>query len=210
MPSPNSLPHIKVWLLCIEKVQNRIYVMEWVFLSGVCAGTKIRLTAIGGTPEAGRSRDPHQASSLIFTLASSRSFLLISYEKSHPPIPGNSIVSPDYIHVKLWDVITQACLMVRDGLTHWGRVTHICVSNLTIIGSENGLSPGRRQPIIWTTAGMLLIGPLGTNFNLILLEIHTFSLKNPFNNIVWKMAAILSRPQCVKQTTIEIKVWMSN
>ena len=71
-----------VWLLCIEKVQNQVYVMEWVFLSGVCAGTKIRLTAIGGTPEAGRSRDPHQASSLVFTLASSRSFLLISYEKS--------------------------------------------------------------------------------------------------------------------------------
>ena len=35
-------------------------------------------------------------------------------------------------------------------LTHWGRVTHICVGNLTIIGSDNGLSPGRRQAIIWT------------------------------------------------------------
>ena len=33
-------------------------------------------------------------------------------------------------------------------ITHWGRVTHICVSNLTIIGSDNGLSPGRRQAII--------------------------------------------------------------
>ena len=33
-------------------------------------------------------------------------------------------------------------------LTHWGRVTHICVGNLTIIGSDNGLSPGRRQAII--------------------------------------------------------------
>ena len=33
-------------------------------------------------------------------------------------------------------------------LTHWGRVTHICVSNLTIIGSDNGLSPDRRQAII--------------------------------------------------------------
>ena len=30
-------------------------------------------------------------------------------------------------------------------LTHWGRVTHICVSKLTIIGSDNGLSPGRRR-----------------------------------------------------------------
>ena len=62
--------------------------------------------------------------------------------------------------------------------THWGRVTHICVNQLTIIGSNNGLSPGRRQAIIWTNAGILLIGPLGTNFSEILIEIHTFSFKN--------------------------------
>ena len=50
-------------------------------------------------------------------------------------------------------------------LTHWGRVTHIYVSDLTSIGSDNGLSPGRRQAIIRTNAGILLIRPLGTNFN---------------------------------------------
>ena len=33
-------------------------------------------------------------------------------------------------------------------LTHWGRMTHICVSKLSILGSDNGLSPGRRQAII--------------------------------------------------------------
>ena len=33
-------------------------------------------------------------------------------------------------------------------LTYWGRVTHMCVRNLTIIGSDNGLSPGRHQAII--------------------------------------------------------------
>ena len=60
-------------------------------------------------------------------------------------------------------------------LTHWGRVTHICVGNLTIIGSDNGLSPGRRQAIIWTSAGILLIGHLGTNFIEILIGIQTFS-----------------------------------
>ena len=43
-------------------------------------------------------------------------------------------------------------------LTHWGRVTHICVGKLTIIGSDNGLSPGRRQAINWTNTGILLIG----------------------------------------------------
>ena len=62
-------------------------------------------------------------------------------------------------------------------LTHWGRVTHICVGKLTIIGSDNGLSPERRQAIVWTNAGILLIGPLATNFKEILIEIQTFSLK---------------------------------
>ena len=56
-------------------------------------------------------------------------------------------------------------------LTHWGRVTHICVNKLTIIGSDNGLSPGRRQAIIWTNDGILLIGPLGTKCSEILIEI---------------------------------------
>ena len=62
-------------------------------------------------------------------------------------------------------------------LTHWGRVMHICVSKLTIIGSDNGLSLGRRQAIIWTNAGILLIGTLGTNFSETLSEIHTYSFK---------------------------------
>ena len=62
-------------------------------------------------------------------------------------------------------------------LTHWGRVTHICVGNLTIIGPDNGLSPGRRQAITWANDGILLIRPLGTNFSEILIEIHTFSFK---------------------------------
>ena len=62
-------------------------------------------------------------------------------------------------------------------LTHWGRMTHICVGILTIIVSDNGLSPGRRQAIIWTNDGILLIGPWGTNFSEILIGIHTFSFK---------------------------------
>ena len=62
-------------------------------------------------------------------------------------------------------------------LNYWGRVTHICLVKLTIIGSDNGLSPERRQAIIWTNAGILSIGPLGTTFREILIKIQTFSLK---------------------------------
>ena len=84
-------------------------------------------------------------------------------------------------------------------LTHWGRVTHICVVNLTIIGPNNDLSPGRHQAIIWTNTGILSIGPWGTNFSEILVVIHTF----PFKKIHLKMPSgksrpCLSRPQCAK------------
>ena len=42
-------------------------------------------------------------------------------------------------------------------LTHWGRVTHICVSKINVICSDNGLSPGRRQAIIWINARILIV-----------------------------------------------------
>ena len=69
---------------------------------------------------------------------------------------------------------------------------HICVGNLTIIGSDNGLSPGRRQAITWTNVGILLIGPIGTNFSEMLIEIHTFS----FKKIHLKMSSGKWRPFC--------------
>ena len=86
---------------------------------------------------------------------------------------------------------------VLPNLTHWGRETHIYVGKLTISGSDKGLSPGRRQAIIWTNARLLLIWHLETNFSEILIEIKTFSLKKSMWNVVWKMSAILSRPHCV-------------
>ena len=66
-------------------------------------------------------------------------------------------------------------LQGENELTHWGRVTHICVGKQNSIGSDNGLSPGRHQAIIWTKARILLIGPLGTNFSEISIKILTFS-----------------------------------
>ena len=78
-------------------------------------------------------------------------------------------------------------------LTHWGRVTHICVGNLTIIGPDNSLSPGRRQAIIWTNAGILLIGPWVTNFSEILIGIHTFS----FNKLHLKTSSAKWRIFCL-------------
>ena len=78
-------------------------------------------------------------------------------------------------------------------LTHWSRVTHICVSKLAIIGSDNGLSPGRRQAIIGTNAEIFLIGTLGTNFSENVIEIDIFSFKK--NHL--KMSSGNRRPFCV-------------
>ena len=61
-------------------------------------------------------------------------------------------------------------------------MTHICVGKLMRIDSDNGLSPGRRQVIIWTNAAILINGPLGTNLSEIVIEMQTFSLKK----FVWK------------------------
>ena len=81
-------------------------------------------------------------------------------------------------HLKLISDVWVATLQWKPILcllTHWGRVTHICVGKLTIIGSDNGLSPERRQAIIWTNAGILLIWSLGTNVSEIVIGIQTFS-----------------------------------
>ena len=72
-------------------------------------------------------------------------------------------------------------------------MTHICVSKLTSIASDNGLSPGRRQAIIWNNAGILLIGPLGTNFGEILIETQIFALKK----IRLKKSSAICQPFCL-------------
>ena len=93
-----------------------------------------------------------------------------------------------------WLVWNTWCpLSLKMLLTHWGRVTHICVIRLTITCSDNGLSPGRRQAIIWTSAGILLIGPLGTNFSENLFKILAFS----FSKMRLKVSSAKWRPFCL-------------
>ena len=96
-------------------------------------------------------------------------------------------------------LISWGLFVILAGIPNYWCIT-ICVGNLTIIGSDKALSPGRRQAIIWTNAGMLSIGPLGTNFSDILLEILTFlfrKMRLKASSQVCEMAAIFSRPQCV-------------
>ena len=79
-------------------------------------------------------------------------------------------------------------------------MAHICVSKIIIIVSDNGFSPGRRQAIIWTNAGILVIGLLGINFSEIFIRNrYIFIQDNARETVVCKMASISSRPQWVKQ-----------
>ena len=80
-----------------------------------------------------------------------------------------------------------------DELTHWGPVTHICIGKLISIGLDDGLSPDRRQAIIWTNAGLLSIGPFWTYFSENLIKIQQFSLKI----MHVKMSSVKWRPSCL-------------
>ena len=90
-------------------------------------------------------------------------------------------------------LLTHIYITRPQWLTHWGRVTHICVGNLPIIGSDNGLSLGWRQAIIWNNDGILSIELLGTNFSEILLKILTFS----FMKMRLKVSSAKWRPCCL-------------
>ena len=81
-------------------------------------------------------------------------------------------------HLQMTCVYLEESAFISICLPHWGRVKHICVGKLIIIGSDSGLSLGQRQAIIWTNAGILLIGPLGTNFSQILIGIQPFSFNH--------------------------------
>ena len=92
----------------------------------------------------------------------------ITWPKGHNEWNQNQV-----IHVILWWV----CFIGLLNTYRYVPSDAFMRRKLTIIGSDNGLSPERRQAIIWTNAGMLLIRPLGANFREILIEIQTFSLK---------------------------------
>ena len=118
-------------------------------------------------------------------------FVFVYLEPRNPPRRG---IKCFCLFMSIW--------MLDPDLCHWGRLMHLCVSKLTIIGSDNGLSPGRRQAIIWTNAGILLIG-LQCNVN---KKWYILIQENVFQNVVKKLAAILSQPQCVK---IQILCWFN-
>ena len=84
-------------------------------------------------------------------------------------------------------------------LTHCRRVTHICVSKLTIIGSYNQWlatwpAPSHYLNPCCSIVNWTFRNKLQWYLNRIL---YIFIQEKAFENVVWKMATIMSRPQCV-------------
>ena len=125
--------------------------------------------------------------------------------RKHIPSSDASTTLPSYTDMHKYSKhITFDRYIWLPVLTHWGRVTHIYVSKLPTIGSDNGLSPGRRQAIIWTNAGNIvdwtLMNKLQWNFN---RNCKTFVQENAFESVVCEMATMFSRPQCVNIVVIQ-------
>ena len=85
---------------------------------------------------------------------------------------------------------------------HGGQLTEAkCISKITIIGSGNGLAPGRRQAIIWTNDGILLTATQGANYSENSIEIHIFS----FKKIHFKMSSGKWQPFCLGLNVLKRK-----
>ena len=83
-------------------------------------------------------------------------------------------------------------------------MTHIFISKLILIVSDNGLSPGRHQAIIWTNAGILLIESLGIKFREISIEIHTFSI----TKMHLEISSVKWRPFCLGLNAFRVVLWL--
>ena len=108
--------------------------------------------------------------------------------------------------------IIHPCSNLRLAMsTHLGRAAHICFNELTIIGSDNGLSPSRRRAIIWINDGMLLIGPLGTKFS----ESQSKLILHHSRKCVWKcrlenVGHIVSASMCLMEEIPDQRVLRTN
>ena len=160
-------------------------VTHWGRVTHICVG---KLTIIGSD----NGLSPGRRQPIIWTNAG---ILLIEPlgTNSSEIVIGIQILSFKKMRLKMSSAEWGPFCLGLNVLTHWGRLTHICVSKVTIIVSDNGVSPGRHQAIIWNNAGILLLESLGTNFSGIVIEIHTFS----FKKIHLKMSSGKWRPFCL-------------
>ena len=149
--------------------------INWGRVTHICAS---ELTINGS--DCGLSLDRRQA--IIWTDAGL--LLIWSFGTNFGEILEICISSFKKMHLKCR--LRNVCHFVS-ALSYWGKGIHISVSKLTIIGSGNGLSPGRHQTIIWTILDWALRNKLQWNLN---RNSYIFIQENAFENVVRKMSAI--------------------
>ena len=130
-----------------------------------------------------------------------------SLKDNTPTTPLRHLTVSNFFILTVGTLLAFLCQLTRYTffLTYWSRVMHICIGKLTIIGSDNGLLPGLRLAIIWTNVGILLIGPLETNFSEIPIEIQTFSMKKT----CLKMLSAKCCPFCLGLNVFCYTCWYS-
>ena len=79
-------------------------------------------------------------------------------------------------------------------LTHWGRVTHICVRNITVAWTAPSHYLNQCRNIVNWTLGNKRQWNLDRNS-------YIFIQENAFENVDCEMMSISSRPQCVNART---------
>ena len=89
------------------------------------------------------------------------------------------------------------CLVI-----HWGRLTHICVGNLTFVVKTMacrlvGANPLSEAMLEHYWFNILEQHSVNSNKNS-----NSFTQENTFGKVVCEMAAILSRPQCDKRILV--------
>ena len=105
-----------------------------------------------------------------------------------------------------WYIMATLCSFIGMLLSSLFRVSqkyliHQCrMTHRLIIRSDDGLLPGRRQVFFGTYAGSLLIWPLGTEFDEILIEIYKFQLK--------KMHLLMSDKWLLYCIGISVLIWV--
>ena len=157
-------------ILCLQYISISHRIWTRVHYSGVIMGTMVSqitsLTIVYSTVYSCADQWKHQCSMSLAFVRGIHQWLVNSPHKW--PDTWKMLPFDDVIMFMWFDGI------LLSHLTHWGQVMHLCISNLAIIVSDNGLSPGRRQTTIWTNDEILLIRTLGTNFSKFLSKIHTF------------------------------------
>ena len=128
----------------------------------------------------------------IVTRCCTSHYDVIIFSALSSPLCGKPPVTGDSPHKGTWMrmcysseqtvKLTLDWQVIRDAMTGILRLPMACC-----IGLLSGiiLNPGTQVDrfIIWSIAGVLLVGPLGTNFMEIVIKIRTYSLKKIYLNM---------------------------